>query len=139
MSKAPKLTPLPVSSLTAHLRPGPESVRDAPQRWSQSRVVAQQHGGHVGIVYPLYPYLGVGMLVVVGREKAVAVESRFWAMTARTVLTVEMIAAVVAARRGSCPRSPAIRAAVASRAWITGATRREWARTPLSRSSNWRR
>src|SRR5215204_6136042 len=74
MLKAPKLTPPPVSSLTAHLRPGPESVRDAPQRWSQSRVVAQQHGGHVGVVYPLYPYLGVGMLVVVGCEKAVAVE-----------------------------------------------------------------
>jgi hypothetical protein len=101
--------------------------------------VAQQHGGHVGVVYPLYPYLGVGMIVVVGCEKAVAVESRFWAMAARTVLTVEMIAAVVAARRGSCPRSPAIRAAVVSRAWITGATHREWARTPLSRSSNWRR
>src|SRR5215208_1926058 len=76
MLKATKLTPPPVCSLTAHLRPGPESVRDAPQRWSQSRVVAQQHGGHVGIVYPLYPYLGVGMLVVVGREKAVAVEPR---------------------------------------------------------------
>ena len=50
----------PVSSLTAHLRPGPESVRDAPQRGSQVGVVAQQHGEHVGVVYPLYPYLGVG-------------------------------------------------------------------------------
>ena len=35
------------------------------------------------------------------------------------------------------PVNRAIRAAVTSRAWITGATRREWARTPLSRSSNW--
>src|SRR5215208_143894 len=74
MLKATKLTPPPVCSLTAHLRPGPESVRDAPQRGNQVGVVAQQHGGHVGVVYPLYPYLGVGMLVVVGREEAVAVE-----------------------------------------------------------------
>src|ERR671910_759544 len=74
MSKAPKLTPPPVSSLTAHLRPGPESVRDAPQRGSQVGGVAQQQGGHVGVVYPLYPYLGVGPLVVVGREKAITVE-----------------------------------------------------------------
>src|SRR5829696_1776845 len=63
--------------------------------------------------------------------------SRFSAMMASTVLTVETIAAVVAARRGSCPRSPAISAAEASRAWMAGATRREWARTPSSRSSNW--
>src|SRR5215207_6825512 len=54
--------------------PGPKGVLDSPQRGSQGRVVAQQHGGHVGVVYPIYPYPGVGPIVVVGSEEAVAVE-----------------------------------------------------------------
>src|SRR5215216_6888140 len=53
---------------------GPKGVLDAPQRGSQGRVVSKQHGGHLGIVYPIYSCPGVGMLVVVGSEEAVAVE-----------------------------------------------------------------
>src|SRR5215204_6413345 len=55
-------------------RPGPKGVLHSPQRRCQVGVVAQQHGGHVSVVYPLYPYLGVDPIVVVGSEKAVAVE-----------------------------------------------------------------
>src|SRR5215216_3960809 len=55
-------------------RPGPKGVLDAPQRGSQGRVVSKQHGGHLGIVYPIYSCPGVGMLVVVGSEEAVAVK-----------------------------------------------------------------
>src|SRR5829696_2532660 len=55
-------------------RPGPKGVLHAAHRWCQVGVVAQQHGGHVGVVYPLYPRPRVGPLVVVGREEAIAVE-----------------------------------------------------------------
>src|SRR5215212_6810265 len=54
--------------------PGPKGVLDAPHRWCQGRVVAQQHGGHVGVVYPIYPRPRVDPLVVIGREEAIAVE-----------------------------------------------------------------